>query len=225
LTGIPGPIKERWCYGMICRSLSNILTENDAILTEIPLERRNSKGRVDFIFTYRRWIYLIELKVGISNLNSNVNNNNRILRLWKNDRNGVVDQLDQIYKNNNSINKIKEIFDCTSLSNRKALRGIRFLPIVVVCHQIATKKGIEHLNRMIEKISNEGIKKHHNQISHAYENCSYSYYNSENYYINNRRNQKGLRVNMGLSIFAGFNEFEEKEFKKAPRLAQKSPRP
>ena len=217
LTGIPGRVRERWLYGMISRTLSKILSPNDAILTEISLNRLENNGRVDFIFTYRRFIYIMEFKVGFASFNADINGNKRVIRAWTNiDKNGVVDQIIQIRDNNESINKVKNIFNCSNVSNRPYPNGIRFLPVVIFGHQVTTNRGNEHLDKIIKNIEEEMFKSRHDQIKSIYENKYYgnifSCYKNDFVYINNTINNKSLRATVGYSIFAGYPDSNEISF-------------
>ncbi len=197
ISGISGKIQERSFYGMISLSLSKIISNNDVIFTEMPINRNENNGRIDFILTYRRWIYAIEFKVGYANFYRNENNEN-VSRPW----NGVVNQLKSIPRREFK-NKIKNIFDCRDVSKRLLPRGIVFLPVVLFGHIITSDNNVD-LENQFNSINEDDFLTRHNTIHKSYE-CKYSEYKRDFNYINYTRNRQKPRAIVGFSFYSGHN--------------------
>lgn len=158
---------ERWLYGYLARTLIDVISETDFILTEVPVARKGGQGRIDFVFTYGGYLFLLELKSTGCGINGNKVRES-IAACWDRDSDsalGVVAQLEYL--------EPKDVMDqlfsgYAAIAQERGIKGIIRLPMLVSCY-FATKKDMSGLDRLIEdeKNSAEGeslMEKRHQEV-------------------------------------------------------------
>jgi hypothetical protein len=201
---------ERWLYGYLARTLIDVISEDDFILTEVPVSRRGGKGRIDFVFTYDGYLFLLELKSTGCGING-TKVRESIEACWDKESGsalGVVAQLEHI--------EPKDVADqlfagYATIAQERGIKGIIRLPMLVSCY-FATKKDMSALDRLIEdeKDSAEGeslMEKRHQEVKLMIRDCqiedSYSLSKQGRVRRAPGRQEGAFRATFGYGVFMG----------------------
>lgn len=141
LLGVFGTrLQERWLYGYVARSLGNIISSDDCLVTEAPISRNGKNGRVDFLLSYRKWLFLVEMKAMGCSATKDVSSGSRFQSNWNNKLKveaGAVSQLINLREEDSA--RIRAI------AEMRGLKGVVCLPILLCSYTMlgASYAGLE----------------------------------------------------------------------------------
>jgi hypothetical protein len=215
-------IREEWLYGLLGQAVFNLPDrdhEVDFLLTEVPLQRVNSAqdefghGKVDFVFSYRGTLFLLELKSTFcESLSSDIGIPKHILNGWEmqtqgKKKNGVYDQLKLLGLENK-----KQNWTIDNICHARKIKNIVLLPVLFVTYQ----KSSNNEEKLHNTSSCLGLKWHKSLWeSMKVNNClasNYSEFESDIHQAVSRRRIDLKRKVVGYGLFAGDSRLKTFEY-------------
>lgn len=200
---------ERQSYGLVVASLMDMGKDVvDFVLTEVSIERavkeEKSNGRVDYLIGYKKWLFLVELKLAFSGLEGR-ENTQRFGRAWSDKESGVVSQLESINIEDSGNNShLQKIIQKRGYNNEL----VKFpILVVVYANYNQTESGISPSDSAMRETI-EGMR---DFVFQQLKSCKYEALEivSIPRPHTNKKGGKQHRTTQGVSIMAGA-EFPQK---------------
>ena len=198
--------QERWLYGLVSRSLEhNILTRTDFLLTEVPVPRNGGNGRVDFMFSYRNWLFLLELKAtGCGAIGrGEIPSGHRVCTHWADGEQGAVSQLRTL--------TAEDMEDFMSIARTRKLRGIIRLPVLLCSYFVTSSKEDDGrwITEKVKEVTPEDLYERHAAVKTAIRSSELAAFIARPpKKVEPRRGKKvEWRATVGYGLFAGAMDF------------------
>lgn len=153
--------RERWLYGYISRSLGQIIEPDDFLLTETPIGREGGNGRVDFLFSYRNWLFMMELKATGCRAQGGSGVRKEVMTHWYNEEEpakGAVSQLRQL--------ELEDVRHARCIAGRRKLNGVIMLPVLLCSYYMTSRAEDDgdQLEEKIEELTADELRNRHDEV-------------------------------------------------------------